>query len=763
LIIMMRIHRMAHRPGALAATIFAALLLLAACSSADEKALRLEREGEWLKAVLEYRRLLAAEPDDPEIKLHLASAELKAANLASERGVDLLREGRFDEAIAQFQQGLVAQPKHARLQEGLRLALARLAAGRSYEEGVRLYEAGRPEEARRAFGRALEEYPDHEPARRALAAIDERARLEREGRFALTSRAPITLNFRQTPLQTAFEFLARSFGVNIIFDEGVDNAPVTLFARHVTFEQSLHLLLTSSRTFYKQIGPNTLLIAQDTADKRAQYEDLIVRSFQLNSIGSKNMLDILKGVIAPKKVIVNEELNTLIVRDTRPVIEQVQRLIQLNDRVPAEVLVEVEILEVSRSKALQLGLDLGSQVTRSFTAAASFKEAVANDTITLPAITFRYFKQDVDAKTLANPKIRVLNAKLAKIHIGDRVPLRSSTIQDATGQTRTTFVYTDIGIRLGVEPAIHLDDSVTIKLGLEVSSLGQNLGTAAEPAFAIGTRNAETAMRLRNGETVILGGLIRDEERRTQVKVPGLGDIPAVGSVFTSYDNSDTNTEVLLTITPHVMRSWDLPARAGLEFFSGTGNVYADRPLFSYLNAEQGPTGDRLPDIRTGSGDALPPPARAAPAPGSARPGGPRPAAGAPPRLDFAQPLYETTQGEPLVVRLTGEQLGAGGVVETELLFNAAVLEYVRASAVAPAVAAVEAAPGAQPGSLRLRVALHPDARVAEATPLAEITLRGHAKGISYLAYRAPRLSGTGPAAEPETPVQVGASRVVVR
>jgi len=732
--------------------------LLAACATVNDQAVQFEQQGEWLKAVLAYRKVLAKDPGNTEYKLQLANTELEAANYYYDQGAALLEQGKVDDAIATFQQGLVAQPKHERLKQGLREAVARREAERYYEEGTRLYEAGQPDKAKQAFQRALVEYPDHKGAAAALKSIAEAEKRKREGRFALTSRAPITLNFRQTPIQTAFEFLSKSFGINIIFDDAVDNTPVSLFARSVTFEQALRLLLTTSKTFYKQIGPNTLVIAPDTADKRAQYEDQIVRAFQLNSISSKNMLDILKGVITPKKVVANEELNSLIVRDTQPVLQQVDRLIQLNDRIPAEALIEVEILEVSRTKAMQLGLDLGSQITRSFQPASSFAEAVANDTITLPAITFRYFKQDVDARTLANPKIRVINGKSAHIHIGDRVPLRSSSIQDATGQVRTTYVYTDIGIRLSVEPVIHLDDSVTLKLGLDVSSLGQNLGTASDPAFEIGTRNAETFMRLRNGETVILGGLIRDDERRSRIKVPGLGDIPAVGSIFTSYDNSSSDSEVLLTITPHVMRSWDLPARDKLQFFSGTGNAYSDQPLYSYLSSKQSPPGGTLPEIHTGASAAQAP---AHTVPGTTRQVQSSPGQAAPRRLGFDKPLYEATPGDILQVRLTGEQLGVAGGLSAEVLYNGDVLEFVRAEAASAAATNVQVSPSGTPGAVRLQVALAPGQTGSSATPLVTLTLRAKSKGISYLAYRAPKLENNGGQAA-HAKIQVGASRVVI-
>ena len=280
--------------------------------------------------------------------------------------------------------------------------------------------------------------------------------------------------------------------------------------------------------------------------------------------------------------------NTVIVRATEVMLSLVDKVIVANDRKPAELIMDVEILEVNRTKSEQLGLDFGSQISVTYpTFTGSFAAALRQGTVTLPNFNFRYFKQDVDAKILANPKIRVLDDKPAKIHIGDRVPLRSATIQDATGQTRTTFEYKDIGIKLTVEPDIHLDNSVTVKLGLEVSSLGQNLGTVAEPAFSIGTRNADTHMLLRDGETAILGGLIRDEDRRSLAKVPGFGDIPVIGRLFSTNDDQTTRTDVLLTITPRIVRGWDVPPKDMRNIYSGTEKNYTNRSIFSNFETDK--------------------------------------------------------------------------------------------------------------------------------------------------------------------------------
>lgn len=758
----------------------AGLLLLAACATPIERAEKFAAQDEWMKAVLEYRKAYGKTPENIEYKSRLKQTELKAADHYYQRGLKLIEQGNVDAAIEQFQQGLAAMPEHSKLQQAMNDALSRKEAATLYQEGHTYQEAGKLEDARNQYQKALKIYPDYKDASRALVEVQKEDAEKTAGKFVLSSKAPIALNFRQTDMRTAFEFIAKSFGVNVIFDEGIKAQPVTLFAKDVTFEQALNLMLTTTKTFYKRIGPNSILVAPDTKEKRGQYEDYIVRTFSLNTVRAKEMAEILKGMLTIKKIVVNEQLNTILIRDTEDVTKLAERLIENNDRRPAEILLEVEILEVNRTKAERLGLDFGTyQIAAAVpsTTTVPYTSSVAgtfrdNATLTLPSVTFRFFKQDVDAKTLANPKVRVINGKSAKIHIGDRVPLRASTIQDATGQVRTTFDYREIGIRLNVEPNIHLDNSATVKLGLEVSTLGENLGTATEPAYRIGTRNAETFMSLRDGETAILGGLIRDEERNTRVKIPGLGDIPLIGALFTSYDDSVGRTDVLLTITPRVVRGWELPNKSAREFYSGTENVYSERPVFAYLDKVA------TVDMNTGAAPVAPvvPPSAPAPAAPAVTPAptvagtpaapavaaaSPAPAVPAsPPLLAFSEPAFETTAGQELQIGLVGENLSGVTSIPIEILYNPQLLGFVRGEQGTPAPKSFNAEADETRGVLRVNLAYDPASAPTGNAALAGIVLRGNKTGVSYLVYRS--LSLKNQAGETVN-AQVRASRVVVK
>lgn len=752
------------------------LLTLAGCAGHLTRGDEYARKDEWSKAILEYRQAYAENPDDIEVKSHLKQMELKAADYYYRRGLVALESGNVDGAIGAFQQGLVAMPENEKLQAAMRDAQSRKDAAAVYEEGVNLLAAGKRDEAKQRFQHALELYPDQKRAALKLAEIEkEETGASREG-LALTSSAPITLNFRDTDIRDAYEFLTKSFGVNVVFDDGVKNVPVTLYAKDVTFKQGLDLLLATSKTFYRKIGPNSILLAMDSKEKRGQYEDEVMRTFSLNTIRAKDMSDILKGLMTIKKIVINEELNTITIRDTDDVLRLVERTIEVNDRKPAEVILDVEILEIDRTKAETLGLDFGSyQISASippYPLTQSFSAARSSGLLTLPTATLNFFKQDVDAKTLANPRLRVLSGRSAKIHIGDRVPLIATTIQDATGQVRNTFDYKDIGIGLDAAPLVHLDNSVTVKLGLVVSTLGQNLGTPSQPAYSIGSRDAETYMLLRDGETAILGGLIQDSDRNNKVFVPGLGEIPALGSLFTNYNNSAGRTDVLLTITPHVVRGWEQPSPSERRFFSGTESNYADHQLFAELTTRAvTDAGEAVtPRIDTNGVTSASPTATApaANAPGVNVPA-PAPAVIAPPapaqtvqtpELGFSDAVYNAAAGSDVSIKVTGQNLDGVTTLPIEVLYNAQVMSFVRAEAGVPAPQSMNAAADESKGVVSLALAYAPGAAPRKESVVAGITMHANKAGISYLMYRATTVTGENGA---PLNVQVRASRVVVK
>ncbi|HVM33095.1 MAG TPA: secretin N-terminal domain-containing protein [bacterium] len=560
-----------------------ALLLLSGCASLPRPAQDAGKD-EWMKAVLEYRREHLAHPEDYEIRIRLSEAERKACEDFTLEGFRDKDEGKLEDAAGQFRQALLALPNDEKAAGALRATLAQMDSRDLVRRAQALVESGNREEAQRDLNQALAENPDDADAKSLLGKLGEG---EGPWGLVLSSRDPITLRFNHTDLQAAFNTIGSAFGVDFIFDPSMRRQEVTLSAQNVTFAQAMDLMLRLSRTLCSRGGPHTLLMADRMADTANQYSALQVETIPVDSVKASVMANLLKSSLDLKHLGFNDDNNTLLVRDTPEVLDLVDEIVAANDRHPAEVLMDLEILEVNRTKAEQVGLDYGKSLEVDFPTSTlngvsnpGLGNTLGQGSYTLPSVVLNYFKQDVDGRTLAHPQVRVLDGKEAKIHVGDKVPIPAAVIQQVTGQFQTSYNYTDIGVLLDVQPRIYQDRSVEVKLSLEVSSLGANLGTPTNPAYEIGTRDADSTMLLRDGEAAVLGGLIEDNDTKTRNHLPVLGDFPLLGDILAgNVDNEGSRTEILLTITPHVVRPWDYPQSSSRRIDSGTESAPGGRPF----------------------------------------------------------------------------------------------------------------------------------------------------------------------------------------
>lgn len=553
-------------------------------------------------------------------------AETDAANHFLVAGSSLAREGRHQEAIEKYEMGLLAQPSNAELQQARQTALGRKEVARLSAEGQREKAVGNFDLAETAFQRAASFDTQNEGLKRELTDLD-RARKGEEQRYVLAafrSQNPVALNFRDAKLKDALQVVCEPYNLNFVFDKNADNLDVSVSAKNINFEQAFNMVLQAANAGYKVLGPNSIFIYEDTPEKRKQYADLYFKTFHLSTLKAERMAEILKGSMEIKTLVANNDLGTIQVRDTRDTLDVVEKLVAANDRKPAEIMLNVEIIEVDRSKSDQLGIDWGNQIsvtppqpgssasstttTTSTTTVAGLAlqgliqgaPLVNQTTVTLPAVTLNYLKSVTNGRTLSNPRVRTVDGQAAKIHVGDRVPLQSASIQDATGQSRTLYEYHDIGIALDVIPKYHLDNSIFVDLNVEVSSLGANLGTTAAPAYAIGTRNVHTTMILREAETAVLGGLISETEQKSLSGIPGIDPNGILGRLFNNDGYTGQRTELILTITPYLVRSQSLPRRNNTDFYSGTEGGYSTRASYDYLNrtppAKQPPRYQLTPD-----------------------------------------------------------------------------------------------------------------------------------------------------------------------
>ncbi len=564
--------------------------------------------GNWDKSVRIFQKAYDENPGDQELKLFLYRAKINASLMHQARGAALLKINRFDEAIQEFQVAIALYPANIKAEDLIEKAKAGKDAVHYLKRGENLEKIGKHSQAKEAFRKALELNPADGRARNALARYRKKTEERpRAFRLKVDLKTPVSLKFKNTPILNVFEVLTRLTGVNFIFDKDVQDTKVTLFVTDVSFDEFLDILLRTNKLTSKLVTSKTLIVYPDTPNKLKEYQDLQIRTFYLANLEVKKAVALLAKIIKSKDIIANEKLNAVVIRGPKEVIDVASKVLEANDRPSPEVMLNVEILEVSRSKEKTLGLELdpasvsaqlgestyGFFSQGSVPAGAGSLHALArtsseNILLSLPTATLNFLKQDGDTKILANPQIRVKNGEKAKIHIGERVPLRTNRRVDTTGAVTTDFQYQDVGVKLDVSPMINLHDEISLKLTLEISSLGENVGSSSDPQYAIKTRTAQSVLSVRTGETVIIGGLISDEERKTVRKVPLLGDIPAMGYLFSNHDTDDTETDIMMAITPIVARSQEIPGPDVTEIWSGReSNFSLQEPYETYLERKE--------------------------------------------------------------------------------------------------------------------------------------------------------------------------------
>jgi len=611
-------------------------------------------QGQWDDAVAAYRQAAKKDPFDKAIQQGLEQAKARAAEQHYAAGRRFMKDNRLADALQEFKVALGLNPSrsehHVAMGEALRLKEAR----EQLQAAEKLRGLGRLDEALDAYERAVELDPDLTQALQGITAVTEQQRAANA--IGGHNRQPITLRFQNAKLKEVFEIVARAGGVNVLFDKEVKDDPVTIFIKDQPFDEALTLILTLNNLFAKHIGPDTLLIMPNTKPKQDQYQDLMIRTFYLSNAKAKDVVNLVKTMLDSKRVYVNEPLNALVIRDTPVKLQLADRVIQANDRREAEVELDLEVLEVNRTKSQTYGFNFAKKAGLAafppgFTGGIStdptrfsFRELTSLGTnsyaFSVPAsLLLDFFKQESDAKVLASPKLRVVNSKPASINIGDKQPILLSTTnvlpgQAATGAVPTTSTVTsiefkDTGVKLTVEPTIHLNDDVTLKLKIEVTRIGDQVTLQASPEikqFRFGTRTAETTLNLKSDEAVVLAGLIQDEERKGRITVPGLGDIPILGQLFSTNTQETITTEVVLTITPRLVRNVLTPSVDDQAFWSGTETNYATTPLFTSQTAR--PAGLAANKPAAGAGPSAPPMPFSAPSVGTGLVPMPPPAAG---------------------------------------------------------------------------------------------------------------------------------------
>jgi general secretion pathway protein D len=561
--------------------------------------------------------------------------------------------GKLEEAEAAYKQALALDSTNARAAA----ALDALQADRRHRalltEAEALIKGNKPDDAQAKVREVLIENAAHREALALQRKLDERSIKAAAAMPQLTSalKKPVTLEFRNAPLRSVFEIISKNSGLNFVFDREVQpDLRSTVFVKDTTIDDVIKYVLVTNQLERKVLNENTILIYPNTPAKVRDYREHVVKSFYLGNADAKQTANMIKSVVKTRDLYVDEKLNLLVMRDTPEAVRIAERLVANQDLGEPEVMLEVEVLEVSTSKLEELGVQWPTQISAGVVGAAgvpgtitgreakNFNSGMVNLMFGDPLVAINLKRQDGRTNVLANPRIRVKNREKARIHIGDKVPVITTTAT-ATGFLGENVNYLDVGLKLEVEPLIYLENDVGIKVGLEVSNIVREIRSrGGTVTYQIGTRNAATSLRLKDGETQVLAGLINDEDRRTADKVPGLSNIPVLGRLFTSNNDTINKTEIVLLITPRVVRNLSRPEARLEEFPGGTDAMLGGSDAMVQPGVPGYP--GMSPTPRTAPVAPAPVPSAPAPAaPSSA------PAPATPPGAQF--PSFNTVPGGP--------------------------------------------------------------------------------------------------------------------
>ena len=543
-------------------------LLLAGCAHpALRDADALARRGDHEAALRLLDEATRLAPGDLALRSELARQRERTLLTLASQAETARALGQID-ALAPLLQRMQAVDADAPRTRGLALALSRARAHESkLREAQAQLQAGQLDAARAGVQQVLAEDPGQPQA----LALQQQLRQRYSpppvpSALAAAYQKPVSLEFRDAPLRTVFEAMGRGAGVNFVFDKEVrGDAKVTLYLKDVTLDEAMRVILATQQLERKLLNDRSVLIYPATAAKQREHQELVTRSFYLNNADVKQAQALVRMMAKTRDVFIDERLNLLVARDTPEVIAMVEQLIAGLDLPEPEVMLDVEVLEVSTDRTAELGLQPASDAQYAqpgapalvpWSSRGSFTTLVTN-----PIVTARLKGSAGASNTLASPKLRARNREKARVQIGDKVPVFTSTSTANVGVS-TAVTYLDVGIKLEVEPTVQLDNEVVMKVNLEVSTLGtkeSSGGPQPATAYRIGSRNASTSLRLRDGETQVLAGLIKAEDGKGISGVPYLSEAPLLGRLFGVQTDNRSKTEIVLLITPHVLRNLSLP------------------------------------------------------------------------------------------------------------------------------------------------------------------------------------------------------------
>ncbi len=541
-------------------TVLVCATVLAGCASTVAF-----RQGEtaafnqdWDAAVDFYQQALRDDPNNAEYGIGLERAMQNAARVHLSRARELDSQDELPAALAEYRLAMKYEPTNGHV-------IATVAA---LERRLRdLVEASRPPspvEQLREQVRLREQQPLLDPA----------------------SDEPLAVQFSNASLRDILDFVASATGINVTYDQQFQDRAYTVRLEGVTVEEALDQILIANQAFYKVLNQRSLIIIPDTPQKRAQYEEQVIRTFFVSHADVTELATLLTQLVrAPTlavqpQIVPNAASNTITIRATTAVAAVISQVISAHDKPRAEIVVDVQILEVNRERARQYGLDLTqysvgalfspSSAPSADSGGSTFNANLLSQGVSasdfylgVPSAIINFLETDSETRLIAKPQLRGQEGAELTLNLGDDIPVPSTAFTPiATGGVAvnplTSFEYRSVGVNLIMTPRVTYDNEIILDLEVENSTLGANIVVAGQPLPTFGTRKVVTRLRLRDGESNLLAGLLREEDRRSLRGFPGIMHLPIIKQLFSANDTSVSSTDIIMLLTPRIVRTHEL-------------------------------------------------------------------------------------------------------------------------------------------------------------------------------------------------------------
>lgn len=518
-----------------------------------KKAEELKKEEKYKEAVDYYMKAVRLKPDEARYRLKLMEAMLEASN---------------------YFYRLALEHKN---QKNVQLALLELNKALEYNPSNNLANLEKRELLKIASGEPL----DNEKT--WIEELKEKTALSRSP-LGKTDEEKINLKFsKEVPIENIFSALAKTVDMNIIFDPGFKSSKLAITMEEVSLTQSLDRICLLKNLFYKLLDPKTIIIIPDTEAKRKTYDEQIIKNYYLSNIKADDCVKLINKICKIKNISADSFQNTVTVRDTPEKVALAERLISLYDKRKAEVLVKVDIMEVNKDRLAEYGTEFSQyQVSQSLDTGTDkggikgnrFYYLDASDfKFTIPTVIYTLLESDSDSRVIARPQVRGEDGEKILIKLGDKVPFpRTSFVPYASGgleqQPITSYDLQDVGIEVTITPQVHHNGEIGLDLDFKLTFI-TSPGTSTLPP-TIGNRSVKTRIRLKDGETGIMAGLLRDSERRSKKGLPGLNRLPILGTLLSSNRKQVNQTDIILRVTPYIIRMPDIREEDLAPIESGT-------------------------------------------------------------------------------------------------------------------------------------------------------------------------------------------------